>query len=172
MPRDRFRLSTQSIIIRPCVPEDLDTTIEIFLRAVQNTASADYTSFQVNAGAQAGRRCWTERWLRSSAWLAVLDRFPAGFTELMPCGHIEMMFVHPSFGGRGVASALLEIVEEAALAQGVSRLSTEASITARPFFERRGFRVVAAQQVRCRGARLTNFRMEKLIKVPASGCEH
>ena len=39
--------------------------------------------------------------------------------------------------------------------------TTHASITARPFFEARGYRVVRPQQVERRGQVLTNFVMEK-----------
>lgn len=156
-------MNTRSIIIRPYRQEDLDATIEIFLRAIRDTASADYSSLQVDAWAQADRRTWAERRLRQATWLAFLDSEPAGFAELAAAGHIDMLFVSPSFGGRGVASALLRTVEGVALGQGARRLTTDASITARPFFEACGFQVVAVQSVVRRGQRLTNFRMEKFI---------
>jgi putative acetyltransferase len=54
-------------------------------------------------------------------------------------------------------------VEAAARNQELPRIFTEASLTARPFFERRGFVVVAAQQVEKRGQTLANFRMEKTL---------
>ena len=40
-------------------------------------------------------------------------------------------------------------------------VTTHASITARPFFEKRGYRVVKEQQVERHGVLLTNFVMEK-----------
>ena len=45
--------------------------------------------------------------------------------------------------------------------KGISRLYSEVSITARPFYERMGFKVVKEQQVEMRGQVLTNFVMEK-----------
>jgi putative acetyltransferase len=71
------------------------------------------------------------------------------------------MYVHPAYEGRGVASALLNRLEDAAHRQGITRLFTEASITAKPFFERRGFEVLTAQVVAFRGEKFTNFQMEK-----------
>ncbi len=47
------------------------------------------------------------------------------------------------------------------------RLHTEASITARPFFERCGFLLVAEQTVALRGQQFVNFRMEKPLGDPA-----
>ena len=45
----------------------------------------------------------------------------------------------------------------------MSTLHTYSSVTARPFFEKRGFRVLVAQHVEMRGLLLTNFRMEKRL---------
>ena len=74
-----------------------------------------------------------------------------------------MLFVDPACQRRGVASALLDTVENAARVQRLAVLDTDASITARPFFEKHGFQVVRSQEVALRGQRLTNFRMEKRL---------
>lgn len=42
-------------------------------------------------------------------------------------------------------------------------VTTHASITARPFFEKRGYRVIKEQQVERRGQRLTNYVMVKNV---------
>ncbi|KJG63374.1 acyltransferase, partial [Raoultella planticola] len=41
-------------------------------------------------------------------------------------------------------------------------LTVDASITAKPCFERHGFRVVEEQQVAVRGETFINYRMEKV----------
>ena len=48
----------------------------------------------------------------------------------------------------------------------IGRIFTEASVTARPFFERRGFRVVSERRVWRQGVELTNFAMEKSLRPP------
>ena len=45
----------------------------------------------------------------------------------------------------------------------VGRLFTEASITARPFFEAEGFVVLSQQVVLARGAEFVNYRMERVL---------
>ena len=47
---------------------------------------------------------------------------------------------------------------------GIPRIHTEASTTARPFFEHDGFRVREAQTVVQSGAELTNFAMDKTMR--------
>jgi N-acetylglutamate synthase-like GNAT family acetyltransferase len=51
---------------------------------------------------------------------------------------------------------------------GIQKLFTEASITARPFFERRGFRVITPQEVERRGMKFINYVMEKAIQLDSS----
>jgi len=79
-----------------------------------------------------------------------------------------MTFVHPGYQGIGVATALLETVQVAALNLNLAHIFTEASITARPFFERRGFVIVNPQMVEKRGQIFRNFKMTKFgIDCPA-----
>jgi len=74
-----------------------------------------------------------------------------------------MLFVHPEYRGLGVVSLLLDQVEKAARELGLDRIHTEASLPARPFFERRGFRVLKSHQVEKRGETLSNFLMDKSL---------
>ena len=154
--------------IRPYNPSDLDAVITIFESAVREIASKDYNSAQIHAWAQVDRDAWVLRALSRPTWVAVIDNFPVGFTDLECDGHLDMMYVHPRYQRMGVATALLDRVERAAWALGLSRLFTEASITAKPFFAKHGFRVIASQVMTCRDEKLTNFRMEKTLKVSPS----
>jgi len=148
-------------VIRRYEAADLDTVIGVFLRSLREVASRDYDARQIAAWAQVDREVWSRRRLDRPTWVALIDNFIAGFTDLESDGHIDMLFVDPASQRRGVASALLDTVENAARVQGLAVLNTDASITARPFFEKHGFQVVRSQVVALRGQRLTNFRMEK-----------
>jgi putative acetyltransferase len=149
--------------IRRYQSADLDAIIAIFLGAIREIASKDYGQAQIDAWAQVDREAWGKRRLSRPTWVALLAQAPVGFTDLEPDGHLDMMFVHPAHQGIGVATLLLETVEAAARRQGLGRLFTEASITARPFFEKRGFSVEARQTVEKRGQALTNFLMVKTL---------
>jgi len=153
----------ERILIRPYAPSDADATIEIFLRAIREVSSKDYLPAQIEAWAQVeDRTLWAERRISRPAWIAEMDGKPVGFSDLTSDGCLDMMFVHPELQGLGIASRLLSRVEEEALKLGFRRIYTEASRTARPFFERRGFRLITKQIVEKRGQSLENFLMEKL----------
>ncbi len=74
-----------------------------------------------------------------------------------------MMYVHAAHQRIGVATLLLATVEAAAQAQCLDCLLTDASITGRPFFDRRGFSVLSSREVMARGQSFGNFRMWKQL---------
>jgi putative acetyltransferase len=63
----------------------------------------------------------------------------AGFTDVDDSGYIDMLFVDPDFGRRGVASALLAHVIALSRARGLPASTTFASLTSRQVIERLGF---------------------------------
>ena len=154
------------MIIRLYTPADLDGLIRLFHASVRRIAIKDYTEDQVKAWApdDADRERWASPRASRPTWVAEIDGVLAGFTDLEPDGHVDMMFVHPDHQGCGVAGALLRQVEAEAARLGLGRLFTEASITARPFFERKGYRVITAQTVHVRGQDMVNYRMEKSLR--------
>jgi putative acetyltransferase len=85
------------------------------------------------------------------------------FAELERDGHLDMFYCHKDFIGRGVGRWLYQAVETKAGGMGLRRIFTDASITARPFFERCGFSVCRQQSVTRGGVELSNFRMEKAL---------
>jgi putative acetyltransferase len=66
----------------------------------------------------------------------------------------------------GVGRKLYRTVEREARGSGLGRVFTEAGITARPFVESHGFRVVRKQTVTVQGVPMTNFAMAKTLPPP------
>jgi putative acetyltransferase len=151
----------RGVRIRPYAETDAAATLAVFLRAVRGTARRDYTAEQVAAWApdDIDLERWAARRAAASTVVAVEGDRVIGFADLVDDGHVDMTFVDPDFGGRGVATALLQAVVEVARTAGVRRLTVLASITARPFFERRGFVLDEQVQVELDGVMLTTNAM-------------
>jgi putative acetyltransferase len=149
------------LLVRPYAAADLDTLIALFRDSVRKVARRDYSLEQVLAWApdEIDRDAWALRLAACSTWVAADGATAAGFACLEPTGHLDMLYVHAELQARGIATKLLARAEHSARSRGCTRISTEASITAKPFFEHRGFRVVQRQCVVRRGQELTNFRM-------------
>lgn len=140
--------------IRKYKESDFFALGEIFLRAIQETASRDYSASQVAAWAQIDEATWRHKLATSEVQVAVVDEHPVGFISVVG-NYIDLLFVAPEFNGQGVARKLLE--------PWIGRgdvFTVDASITAKPFFERQGFQVVAQQKVECRGEWFINYRMQ------------
>ena len=127
--------------LRPYTPGDAQATSVIFQRAVRETASAHYSPVQVEAWAADGGNpdSWAAARAAVHTQLAVVDGHVVGFIDLDGDGYIDMLFVDPDFGRQGVASTLLAWVIAEARQRGLPALTTFASLTSRPVFERHGF---------------------------------
>lgn len=74
-----------------------------------------------------------------------------GMGSVTPDGYLDTMYVSHLQQGRGIALLLMKQLEVFAGKQKASLLRSDVSITARPFFERMGFRIRAPQQVEMDG---------------------
>ncbi|TFB90137.1 GNAT family N-acetyltransferase [Cryobacterium algoricola] len=154
------------VVIRPYGHGDAADTLAIFLAAVAETAAADYSPEQIQAWARPESRelsAWHTAMQARNSYVATVDGVPAGFSDVDSEGHIDMMFVAPRYLRRGVARQLIGHVEARARREQLRELTANVSITARPFFERSGFTVVAEQHPLTAGVQLTNFRMKKKL---------
>lgn len=146
-------------------PTDTSALACLFTDTVRTINSTDYSSEQIAVWAPEPPDVshWRDRLSRRAVFVAENDDEVIGFVTFQADGHLDHLYVHYRFQRRGVATALCQRVEQEARVNSIRRLFTEASITARPFFERAGFRVMAPQVVRHRGVSFTNFRMEKFL---------
>lgn len=100
-----------------------------------------------------------------------------GFGDMDDTGYLDRLYVHKDYQERGVATAICDRLEEDfCLSRGQllqnsamqkrknDTFTTHASITARPFFEKRGYTVVKAQQVVRKGISIRNYIMRKRIE--------
>ncbi|QDV34336.1 GNAT family N-acetyltransferase [Tautonia plasticadhaerens] len=149
--------------IRPYRPEDAPALLDLFRDTIRRVNARDYGPEQIRAWAsdEIDPGAWASRFSGRFVAVAEVEGRLAGFAELEPDGHIDRFYVSADHQGMGVGSGLMEVVEEEARRLGIAELSAEASLTARPFFERRGFEVRSPQEVVLRGVSFRNFRMSK-----------
>ena len=155
---------SSTIHIRPYQDQDAAATVTVFLRAIREVASQHYAPAQVEAWAQVDdAMAWAQHRLTRPAWVAECQGLVIGFCDLTASGCLDMLFVHPDYQRLGVAKRLFACAEDHARQLGLKRLYTEASLSARPFFEQQGFDMIAKQSVEKRGQYLTNFLMAKSL---------
>lgn len=148
-------------IIRDFEEEDLEAVLGVFQDSVRQVAARDYIPEQVEAWAPdpPDQPYWCRRLARCAVFVCEDQGSVSGFIAIDANGHVDLLFVHPAHLRRGIASALLAHARAWAQERGARRLTTDASITARPFFEQAGFRVVEHRIVPLRGMMFRNFHM-------------
>ncbi|WP_214627906.1 GNAT family N-acetyltransferase [Paenibacillus agaridevorans] len=154
--------------IRGFQDSDIEEIITLFYDTVHTVNSRDYTREQLDAWAPAEdmeRRAatWLESMAANFALVAVIEGALTGFADMTEHGHLERLFVHKDYQGRGIASVLVGMLEAEAGRLGLPTIDTDASVTARPFFERRGYVVVKEQAPVRNGIALRNYKMIKSL---------
>lgn len=133
---------------------------ELFYQTVHTVNAKDYTKEQLHAWAsgQVDLEAWNRSFLEHHTVVAVENQILVGFGDMDETGYLDRLYVHKDYQRRGIASAICDALEQDVDAE---RIVTHASITAKPFFEQRGYRVRKEQQVIRNGVSLTNYVMEK-----------
>lgn len=142
---------------------DASELVRLFYETVRSVNRAYYSDEQLQAWAASvpNPKEWHAR--MNGRWTLVAEEGGEviGFAESEGDGHLDMLYVHVNTVGRSVGQQLYRAVEREALGLGLERIFTEMSITAHPFFEKQGFRVMREQTVSRRDVMMTNFAMEK-----------
>src|ERR1017187_5595112 len=151
--------------LRPFLSADTPVLAAIFAAAIEELTGADYSEAQQQAWASAaddedefGKRLASELTL-----IATLQNSPVGFAALKGTGHIDMLYVHPSAAGQGVASMLCEALEKLAGGRGAKSLTVDASDNAQEFFLKRGYVGKQRNTVTVNGEWLANTTMQKKL---------
>ena len=154
-----WNLREEKMIIRKYQPSDCKELTELFYNTVHNVNAKDYTKEQLNVWAtgQVDLEQWNESLQEHFSVVAVDNEIIVGFEDIDKTGYLDRLFVHADYQRKGIATTICNQLEQAVKGD----ITTHASITAKPFFEKRGFKIVKEQEVERQGIFLTNYVMIK-----------
>ena len=145
------------MIVRKYKPSDIIEVTNLFYGTVHAVNKKDYTKEQLNVWADSKVNL-EKSLMEHYSLVAIENEVLVGFGDIDKTGYIDLLYVHKDYQGKGIATALCNELENTVQCD---ELTTHASITAKPFFEKRGYIVVAEQQVERQGVFLTNYIMKK-----------
>ncbi|MGJ3257837.1 MAG: GNAT family N-acetyltransferase [Alcanivorax sp.] len=149
--------------IRPLHSSDMSELLGVFREAIQISAAADYDQQQRDA------------WSRGQSYDSLISVLSEGDTvvaewddKLVGFAHrirdyINMVFVHPEASRVGVATLLYQHLEDGARIEGLTELTTHASLTAHDFFAYMGYASEGQEQAERDGIPLTRHAMRKSL---------
>lgn len=154
----------EKFTIRKALQSDAVELKELYQNTIRTINRRDYSQEEVEDWASCGEDLskW-EGMIKTHYFIVAVDQLSqiVGLSTITPQGYLHSMFVHKDFQGVGVATRLLEEIERYAAENQILRITSEVSLTARPFFERRGYIVEAEQKRKANQLSLTNFWMAK-----------
>ncbi len=157
--------------LRPMLAEDAPMLAAIFAASIEGLTGDDYSEAQQEAWAQAAddEAAFGKRLAGQLTLIATMQSSPVGFASLKGADHIDMLYVHPSVAGQGVATMLVDALEKLAGARGAKTLTVDASDTAEPLFRKRGYTAKQRNTVTLNGEWLANTTMQKALGDNAPG---
>jgi len=151
--------------LRPFLPADTPILAASFVAAIQELTGDDYSEAQQGAWAEAAEdeAQFGKRLAGQLTLIATLQNSPVGFASLKGPDHIDLLYVHPSVAGQGIASMLVDALEKLAGARGVKSLTVDASDNAEPFLKKRGYVAMQRNTITINGEWLANTTMQKTL---------
>ena len=152
-----------TVSLRPFLPADAPALIDIFRAAIEEIASEDYDSAQLEAWTAKAddEGGFTKKLASQLTLIGLVDGAVAGFASLKGADVIDLLYVHPRYARRRVGSILCEALEKLAGARGASKISVDASDTAQPLFEKRGYLAIRRNTIPLGDVWLGNTTMQK-----------
>lgn len=148
--------------LRDYTVNDCDAVSRLFFETVHSVNAKDYSPEQLSAWVSSAEDFKSRRYdslLEQRTVVADIGGKVVGFVSIDKSGELDLLFVAKDHQREGIATALCDEVEKA-----FEIITTYASITARPFFENRGYVVIEEREVERKGVKLRNYKMEKLNK--------
>ena len=151
--------------LRPFLAADVPILAAIFVAAIEELTGDDYSEAQQEAWAASvdDEEQFGKQLAEQLTLIATMQNSPVGFASLKGPDHIEMLYVHPSVAGQGVASMLCDALEKLAGGRGAKNLTVDASDTAVDFFTKRGYVAKQRNTVTVNGEWLANTMMQKAL---------
>ena len=141
----------------------LKQIVELFINTVHNINKKDYTKEQLNAWANLkyDLNIWEKRFEKSKPYLCILEDEVVGFCEYYD-GYIDCFYVHFKYQNCGIGKLLFTHILKLAKNENIDKIKVDASITAKSFFEKFGFKEIKKNLVKRENVELVNFSMEKI----------
>ncbi|OFD42944.1 GNAT family N-acetyltransferase [Bacillus mycoides] len=154
----------KDIKIRTFQKEDLEQVLQLFYETVHTVNAQDYNKLQLQAWApkRLNRESWLKSLEKNISYVADNNGVIVGFGDYNDEHYINRLFTHKDYQGKGIASYILQKLEKEVMKLEHRDIYTEASITAKPFFESKGYICIKEQNKQHNGQIFINYIMKKI----------
>ena len=158
-------MSPINIAIRTAEEKDLPAIRKLYSQTVREINSKDYNQQEIEVWASSAdeHESFSKAIKIQYFVIAVIENEIVGFSSIEKNGYLDFMYVHKDHQRKGIAKKLLEEIERKAVEQKNFEVFAYVSRTAKPFFEKAGYRHTGNKTDPFKGVVFTNSIMVKKI---------
>jgi putative acetyltransferase len=149
-------------MIKKATKKDIPVLKKLFTETVLEVNRKDYSEEQTKDWASCGTELskWENRLIQFNHYIYLKGTETVGFVAFNQQGFINSMFVSKDYQRSGIAQSLMNFTLQECKKNQVIKLTSEVSITAKPFFEKNGFVVIQKQNAKANQLTLVNYLMQ------------
>jgi putative acetyltransferase len=151
------------VLIRRATYDDVDEILKLFRETLTSVCRSDYNREQIPVwvASAENKQNWLHRIKKQYFLIAELDDMITGFGSIENGDYIDLLYVHKDYLRQGIANRLLSELENVSGRMRKSLITADVSITAKPFFEKHGYKTIKEQKNILDGVEIINFKMIK-----------
>jgi len=132
-----------------------------FYNSIHQINIQDYSQKQIEAWAPSDldESIWSTKIIDIDPYVVLKNGRMLAYADLQEDGYIDHFFCHHKYQRQGIGSFLYSRIEKIAVSNSILQMCSDVSITAKSFFESKGFVVTKKQLLKMRGQELTNYKM-------------
>ena len=153
------------VLVRKALPEDIEIISRLFRNTIKTVNACDYEPQQLRIwSSKYEDKVWWKDRIRTDFFLvAEKENRILGFCSINSEGVLGLMYVHKDYQGNGVGTLLMNELVRYSIKLNIREIVSDVSITAKPFFEKMGFKNTGRQKKVLEGIEFYNIRMSKKI---------
>ena len=158
-------MNSSEISIRLPKLSDLTEMQKMFVDTISTICKDDYSPEQIRVWTSSieNTQRWTDKLTSQYFLIADLDNKILGYASLENNNYLDFLYVHKDYQRKGIADKLYTEIKKEAIKRKSNVLNSAVSKTARPFFEKKGFEILATQTNLVQGVEIINYKMTKKI---------
>ena len=138
---------------------------DLFYNTVNHINSQDYSQSQIASWAPVDypREQAIKKFRELDPFVVIKNEQIIAYADIQEDGYIDHFYCHHQFQRQGVGSLLFARLEQQAIENGIKKMYSNVSITAKPFFEAKGFDVEKEQRLEMGNEQVKNYRMVRIL---------
>ncbi len=153
------------ITTRPAKLDDLGEIQKMFVDTILTICKDDYSPEQIKVWTSSIKNTqrWTDKLSTQYFRIAEFDNKIVGYGSLENNDYLDLLYIHKDYQRQGIADKLYSEIEKEAIKNGATTIHSDVSKTARPFFERKGFKLISPKIIIIQDTEIINYKMTKKL---------